>query len=177
MDKNKVYSMPTIVLHWTVAVLFVGLLSVGFYLDYIPKGPELWQMISLHKSFGVILLLLAVTRLGWRLKEGALPTQAMPKWQRIAAKAVQHTLLLMTLVMPISGMLMSIGAGYGVAVFGLTLVGEGEKIEWMQNLGSVLHHNLPWFLVALLGLHLLGAFKHHVLLKDRTLKNMIGVKS
>lgn len=177
MDKNSVYSKPTIALHWSVAIVFVGLLAVGFYLDYIPKGPELWEMIALHKSFGVILLLLAITRLAWRIKEGALPAQEMPKWQRITAKAVQHTLLLITLVMPISGMLMSVGAGYGVAVFGLTLVGEGEKIEWMQSVGGGLHHNLPWVIVALVGLHILGALKHHLLNKDRTLKNMIGVKS
>lgn len=175
MDNDTKLSTPTIVLHWLIGIVFIIILAVGFYMVDLPKGPDKGQLYGLHKSFGFLFLFLALVRVGWRFKEGAIAADPnLARWQHIAAKSVQHLLLLFTLVMPITGMMLSIGAGKGIAVFGFSIVAAGDKMETLQSVGHFLHTNIPILIVIALGLHILAALKHHFIDKDATLKKMLG---
>ncbi|PKF49316.1 cytochrome b [Enterovibrio nigricans] len=168
-------SKQTIYLHWLIAISFIAALAFGLYVEDLPKGPEKGEMIGLHKSIGFIILVLASTRILWRVKEGALPSvPGSPSWQEKAAKGIHHLLLLATLLMPISGILMSVGGGRGLDVFGMTLIGTGDKIEWLGAIGHTTHEVLANIVIAAIVLHILGALKHHLLDKDATLKRMLG---
>ncbi|GAM76061.1 cytochrome b561 [Vibrio ishigakensis] len=52
-------SKPTILLHWAVAICFLAVLFIGVYMVDLPRGPEKGEMIGLHKSLGVLVLVLA----------------------------------------------------------------------------------------------------------------------
>ncbi|EEN99628.1 hypothetical protein VCG_000855 [Vibrio cholerae 12129(1)] len=73
MDNTKTYSKTSIALHWIVGLAFIGVFIVGAYLSDLPRGPEKMELVALHKSFGVLILLLALARVFWRIKEGAIP--------------------------------------------------------------------------------------------------------
>lgn len=119
MDNTKTYSKTSIALHWIVGLAFIGVFIVGAYLSDLPRGPEKMELVALHKSFGVLILLLALARVFWRIKEGAIPpASVMPAWQEKVAKAVHGLLLLATLAMPLSGIAMNIGGGRALEVFG-----------------------------------------------------------
>ncbi|RJX75318.1 cytochrome b [Vibrio sinensis] len=168
-------SRSTIFWHWLTALSFIAIFALGYYLVDLPRSPEKGELIGIHKSFGALFLLLAIARIIWRLKEGAIsPASETPAWQEKAAKSVHGLLMLATLVMPISGIAMSIGGGRSIDIFGWTLISAGEKVEWLQQVGGNIHGFFVNIIIAVFALHILGAIKHHVLDKDQTLNRMFG---
>ncbi len=108
----------TIFLHWVVGLFIIVLMAVGFYMDTF----EVFSLYPLHKSFGVIVLVLAAVRLLWRLAKGFPPPASnYAAWERTLARIVQWVLLLGTILFPLSGIIMSAMGGNGVAVFGVGL--------------------------------------------------------
>jgi cytochrome b561 len=105
--------------HWIVAIAMIGMLGFGLYLENIDlarsvKGP----LIGLHKSMGVLILIYGIWRVGYRLRQGF--PEALghaPAWQEIAAKTVHWTLLAGVIIMPLSGLVMSVFGGRPVNVF------------------------------------------------------------
>jgi cytochrome b561 len=171
----KKLSKPTILFHWLTAILFIGTLVVGKIVENMPRGAEKFELLANHKSFGVIVLVIALARIAWRFKEGALPPLSQaPRWQDIAAKSTHHLLLLATLAMPISGIMMSSGGGRALEVFGFELIAAGDKIEWLQSVGSTVHHSAVNVIILLLLVHLAGAIKHQFIDKDGTISRMLG---
>ena len=65
MSKYKVEKYPIImrVLHWAMALIILSLIGVGFWMVDLPKDyADRGYVYSLHKSFGVTILILIVLR-------------------------------------------------------------------------------------------------------------------
>lgn len=175
MLNKKPLTWQTITLHWITGLAFIGVFALGLYMVDLPRSPEKFEWYGIHKSLGAIILVVALIRLVWRLKEGALlPASEMPVWQDKAAKAVHGILLLATLAMPISGIAMSAGGGRAVDIFGWVIITEGPETPWLQELGSTIHHSAVEILIAVFVLHVAGAIKHQVVDKDGTISRMLG---
>ncbi|MFN1514020.1 cytochrome b [Vibrio owensii] len=175
MLNKKPLTWQTITLHWITGLAFIGVFALGLYMVDLPRSPEKFEWYGIHKSLGAIILVVALIRLVWRLKEGALPPASeMPAWQDKAAKAVHGILLLATLAMPISGIAMSAGGGRAVDIFGWVIIAEGPETPWLQELGSTIHHSAVEILIAVFVLHVAGAIKHQVVDKDGTISRMLG---
>jgi cytochrome b561 len=81
-------------------------------------------------------------------------------------------------------MLYSGGSGHGLSLFGWVIVPENPDIEnpgnviayseTMSQFGETAHEILGYALVVAILLHIIGALKHHLLDKDRTLLRMLG---
>lgn len=159
----KRYSLYSFVLHWGVASLFIYVYYIGNTMVDLPPNNEKWGLIANHKSLGVILLTLAMLRVFWRAKEGfPPPRQGEANIALATARVVHIALLAVTFLMPVSGILMSVGSGRGVKLFDTTLINGGEKIIWMQELGGVGHQLLSYFILLLLAAHVLGAVKSKI---------------
>lgn len=170
-------SKKTILLHWLTGLLFIAVLALGLYMVDLPKGPDKFELYDTHKSFGFIVLLIALVRLSWRIIEGPIASiTPLPRAQEILAKSIHHLLLLGTLLMPISGLLMSIGGGRAVAVFGYELVAAGDKIEWLGSVSHSVHGIAADIIIIALALHILGGLKHQLIDKDGTISRMLGLK-
>ena len=173
MEKNRL-NWQTIVLHWVVGLSFIGVFGLGLYMVEQP-APEKFELFGIHKSIGTMFLIVALFRLIWRLNEG-LPSELSPmrRWQRVAAKAVHWFLLIATIAMPISGIVMNVGGGRALDVFGWEIFAEGQEIKWMQDIGSTIHHLGINFIIAAFLLHVAGAIKHQLIDKDGTISRMLG---
>lgn len=172
---NGKLSKPTIALHWITGVLFIGVIILGLYVEGLPRSPEKFELLGIHKSLGVIILAVALIRIIWRFKEG--PITGVPEQNRalqILAKGVQHLLLLATLLMPISGIMMNTGGGRALEVFGLEILAAGEKIEWLGSLGHTIHVIAAKIIIALIVLHVIGALKHQLVNRDHAIERMFG---
>lgn len=175
-DTFEKFTMTTVSLHWVIAIGMIAMLAFGLYLEDLPRSPEKGGLIGLHKSFGVIIFLLAVVRIFWRIKNKfPKPLSVLPNWQEKLAKFTHWFLIIGTVMMPISGVMMSIGGGHSIAVFGFELiVGNGEKIEALSEVGHIFHGLGGKLLILFVFLHAVGAIKHQVMDKDSTLSRMVG---
>ena len=170
----------TISLHWLVGLTFIGLMALGIYME----ETHAYEFYDLHKSIGALLLLLVVPRIVWRFMQGfpAADGDATPAAQKLA-KAVQYLLLAGTLLMPVSGIMMSAFGGHGLAVFGMGIFPEnpdpsnpGEVIPFngaLAQVGHVIHGLGGKLMILAILLHLAGALKHHFIDKDKTLVRMV----
>ncbi|WP_163930069.1 cytochrome b [Paraferrimonas sp. SM1919] len=178
-DTKTHLSVTTRTLHWTVGLLLLSLLAVGIYMT----ETKAYGLYGLHKSVGLIALILVIARSIWRVSNGfprAISSQG--KWLDGLAKTVHWLLLITALVMPLSGALMSWLGGHGLALFSVELVpanldaNSGKSTPINGQLAGVFAsiHSLVGYLLTLgVVLHIVGAFKHHFINKDRTLIRMV----
>ncbi len=175
-DTRERLSYVTLGLHWVIAFGMIALIAFGIYIEDLSRGPEKFELIGLHKSFGIILFGAALLRLFWHSKKGfPLPLSAQCNWQETLATTMHWTLLIGTLLMPVTGVMMSIGGGYPVGVFGLEFIARSEeKIEILSKAGHLIHEFGGNLLIAVILLHIAAAFKHEWLDRDGTLSRMLG---
>lgn len=181
-DTEDTLSLTSRSLHWLVGVVIIGLVITGVYME----SQEVWALYPWHKSIGMLILLPALARVLWRLRNGLPSNIAVIRfgWQQPLVRAVHLTLLALTLLMPLSGMMMSGFGGYGLAVFGLELVAAnpdpanpGQVIAFnatLSELAYYLHGAGGTALMVLISVHVLAALKHHFVDRDRVLKRMLG---
>jgi hypothetical protein len=78
------YSDVAIALHWLIAVAIFAMLALGLYMVGLPKGlPFKADLINVHKSLGLTILLLVLARIAVRAVSRPPPDMPMPAWQRI----------------------------------------------------------------------------------------------
>ena len=175
MNKSDTFSKRTISLHWLIAIGMIGSLFFGIYIEDLPKSPETGQLIGLHKSIGLLVLTFALLRIANTLKTG-LPSPLSPaaRWQFTLAKGIHLLLLVGTVLMPISGMFMSVGGGHSVAFFGIELISKIPKNELLGQIGHVIHSVGGNLILAAIAIHVAGAINHSLIDQDGTMKRMLG---
>lgn len=161
-------------LHWLMAFLIIGLWCVGLAMDELPKGDLRTQVFGIHKAFGVLVLLLALVRLGWRLGKGTPDLPAtMPPLERLGAKLGHVALYVLMIALPVDGVLLSQTGGRAVNVFGVVLPTVIEKNEGLKKAFEEGHEIMAWILAVVVVVHVAAAIRHHLLLKDDVLKRML----
>jgi len=179
MNDNSTLTKTTIVLHWLVGLTIISLIAVGLYMS----ENEVWDLYPIHKSIGILLFLVILYRFFRRMKRGwPQPVSQYQKHEIILSKIIHWVLIIGTLMFPISGMMMSGAGGHGLSIFGLDLLASnydaaGEAIALnatLADLGHETHEVLGTVMMVAIGLHIIGALKHHLIDKDNTLKRMLG---
>ena len=164
-------------IHWLSALLVLSLFAVGlwmqgldYYHDWYRTAPDL------HRSFGIVLMLLTLARLIWyRFSPKPKPLSGHSRIERIVSVAVHHTLMLLLFVMFISGYLITTAKGdplYFFNIFGIPSTVNG--IANLEDIAGDIHKYVAFFIIGLVVLHVAGALKHHFIDKDFTLKRMLG---
>lgn len=183
LDTPEKLSHNTLLLHWIVGLLMIGLLASGVYMT----EAEVYALYPWHKSLGVLIALFVVLRVAWRVRNGW--PKAVGDYssiEKLLSKLVHYLLLLGTVLMPLSGFLMSAMGGHGVELFGLELVARNpdpqnpqEVVPLNGALAGVAHevHFLAGYaIIAGVVLHVVGAYKHHLVDRDGTLRRMLGAE-
>lgn len=167
------FGLVTIVLHWLIALLIIGLLALGLYMVRLPISLEKLKLYGWHKEYGFLVLFLAIFRFMWRLSN-ELPELDLPWLEKIAARAMHWAFYGFMFAMPISGWLITSAAGLPASFFGLftlpNLIAANEQhrvfFEWV-------HEWLGYALIAAIAMHTAAALKHHFINKDNILRRMI----
>ena len=161
--------------HAVVALLILTMLAVGLIMVRMDPSPQMFKIFALHKSVGITVLALATLRLLWRLSNAAplsLPSHA--QWERTLAHIIHALLYVSMFLMPMTGWLGSSAKGYTVSVFGLfTLPTLVEKNRDLAKVMWTIHEYAAYTLIAMIGLHVAGALKHHLIDHDETLWRMV----
>ncbi len=161
-------------LHWSMAVMIAIIVPLGLYcasLRGLPgRAAERDSLLLVHKSLGLAVLALAVVRLVYRWRHAAPPLpQHLPAREQRLATVVHVALYALLLLAPLSGILLSQGAGQPVSFFGLLDLPQLVPIDRSvpaaarpQVAAGVLLHKevFKYLLWGVLALHLLGVAKH-----------------
>ena len=174
-DSFEKFSGVTVSLHWIIAIGMIAMLAFGLVLEEMPRSPDKGELIGIHKSIGVLILFVAAIRVVWRyMNHFPQPLTPMTGWQHTLAKVAHWFLLLGTIFMPVSGIMMSVGAGYPVNIFGMPFIPGGEENKTLGQIGGVIHGLGGKLLILFVLLHVVGAVKHQFIDKDGTLSRMFG---
>jgi len=113
------YGLISILLHWSVALLTIGLfvlglwmVDLGYYDDWYYQAP--WW----HKGLGFIVFLLVVFRWLWRPLAGKpAAISSTPVWQQWAAKAAHQLMNIAIVLLAITGYLIVTAKGEPLGIF------------------------------------------------------------
>lgn len=169
------YNLVSRINHWVLAILFMGMLGFGFYLAYGGlEVPQKLPLIGTHKAIGVIVLLLALWRVGYRVLQGfAEPVADMPKAQEVASKTSHIVLLSGIIAMPLPGLVLALYSGFPTDVFGIFTLPAVDKVDRITAGARTVHRIAAYLITVTLALHIAAALKHDVIDRDRTLTRMI----
>lgn len=169
------YDALQIGLHWLVAILIACAFAFAWIFDDMPLSPDKFKMINWHKWTGITVLSLFIIRFGYKLIRGIPDVDAsIPPMQRKIAVSVHHLLYLLMFLLPLVGWLMSSAKGFPVVFWGvLPLPDLVSKNEALADILKEAHELLAYGLLAIIGLHIAGALKHHIIDKDSTLARML----
>ncbi|MBF0610488.1 MAG: cytochrome b [Magnetococcales bacterium] len=175
-NTDEGYGRIARLLHWTMAVLLLGLCGLGFYITTLTYYHP-WYRIApdWHRSLGMLAFLLVFVRLAWRFYSPPPPLQAgLAPLEKLAAHGVHLALYGLMFAMPVAGYLLSTADGRGVDIFGwFTIPAYFPPSKGMETVAGKIHLILGILLVALALLHALAALKHHFINRDNTLKRML----
>jgi len=169
------YGPLPMLLHWVVVVLIIAQVALANVAEDLPDGIEKLAAISRHKSIGVLVLLLALVRIGWKLANpGPRLPAGLPAWQRRGAAASHGLLYLLLVLQPLSGWMMSSAKNYPVSFFGaFQLPGLVAPSEGAYEFAHEAHEILGTLLLVTALVHAAAALYHHFVLKDDVLRRML----
>lgn len=176
------YSTAAIAMHWLLALVIAAMFVVGVYMTDLPFSPQRLKLYNWHKWAGVSFLALTLLRMLWRVthRPPALPitvTRNMPGWQTRAYHATHHLMYLLFFAVPLVGWAYSSAAGFPIVWFGqLPLPDLLSANKELAELIKPLHKLLALALVALAGLHIAAALKHHLVDRDGLLSRMLPTR-
>jgi len=179
MLKNtvKTWGSVTRTLHWVSAILIMGMIGYGWWMNHIPERSDRYFYRSIHADIGYVVLLLLVVRLAWRLMN---PTPALPadtppagRW---VARAVQGALYLVTFGVAMLGWAHSgASARPYTSWFGLFNVPQFTATDKAAAHAYEDNHILgAYILLALIAVHVLAALYRHFYKRDRVLNRMVS---
>ena len=181
------YSMVAIALHWLIALLILANIGLAWTFQNIPKGLASYNLIQLHKSFGITVLLLSVLRLGWRLANPPPPEPPMPRWQVVASQVVHWGFYAIMIGMPLSGWVMVSASPLNLPTLLYKTI-PWPHLAFIHDLpmdarkawghwGDTVHGLLAWLAYGLIALHVAAALKHQFIDRDNLIARMAPILS
>lgn len=173
------YGWLMITVHWLVAVAVIGLFASGWWMVDLSYYSEWYNLAPyLHKSVGLLLVAVMVLRLSWRLADRKpRPLPGHSRFEVVGARLAHWLLYLLTLVVLISGYLITTSDGSSVQLFNWfsvpSVTGEVQALELV--VGDI-HYWSAWALVALAAVHALAGLKHHFIDRDATLSRILTAR-
>jgi cytochrome b561 len=162
-------------LHWVVVVLVITQFVLALIAADLPLGMRKLAVLARHKSVGITIFMLVVLRLLWRWMNATPPLPSgLKPYERVLAMITHAGLYVLLLAMPLTGWVMSSARNFPVSWFSVLQL--PDLVAPNQTLYRAMvqtHIALAWTLVAVVGLHVLAALKHHFVLRDDVLRRML----
>lgn len=176
------YTGVAIALHWLIAIAIVVLILVGWNMsDMADDNPAKEELYQMHKSFGIVVLILTLARIAWRFMNPPPPLPADFKGWETTLSHITHIVFYgLMLAMPLSGWaLVSTSYEFDIATVLFGVISWPDlPLGFLANEaghGSIefVHSKLAWLAIGLIGLHVAGALKHEITADAGVLKRML----
>lgn len=172
------YGWFSIVLHWLMAILIVGMFVLGIVmvdLDYYDSWYQ--RAPHIHESIGLILAALLLLRLLARvLNPPPPPLPTLPALERKLAISVHWLFYGLMLTVIASGYLISSAGARDIPLFDwFEVPALPRQLEHQEDIAGRWHLTIAWGLIALSVAHTMAALKHHFFDRNRTLRRILGL--
>jgi cytochrome b561 len=172
--------------HWVIALLIVTNVILGFWFANVMEhgDPARFEVVQLHKSIGLTVLVLSVLRLVWRLVNPVPPLPAGMSPALSAAARASHALLYFFMIaVPLAGWVMVSASPLGNPTYYFGLF-EWPHISFLADLPRATkvadkemfeetHAILAYATLALVVGHVAAALYHQFSRHDDVLKRML----
>ncbi len=179
------YTAVAIWLHWIIAGLLLASILYGWSLEdqretisSYEEFLELKSGFNWHKTFGILILVLSLFRLGWRLTHKVPPLpDGMASWERVAARITHIGFYALIIGLPIGGYMAASAYGSEQPILLFDAI-ELPKLPIpqtpeMQKLTGSMHGAGTWVLITFFVVHVAAAMKHELVKNDGVLARMI----
>ncbi|MGA0600124.1 cytochrome b [Caulobacter sp. KR2-114] len=169
---GRPYGIAARVLHWTIALLIVVQIGLGWYMNEVlpDHTPAQEGVESIHISLGLTILLLVLARIAVRLfNPPPPPPPGLARWERLLAGAAHLLFYALMLALPLTGWaLVSMGAR-PISFWGLPwphlpgvaqMFGSPVPRPVRHEVSHIHVYILIWVILLNLALHVAGALKH-----------------
>lgn len=175
MGKPDRYSSTAEFLHWLIVALLIGQYIVAWTMPHIGRNTPVTTLISLHFSFGIMILVVAIVRLAWRATHGEpAPLDGLPPWQMQSARVVHWLLYVLLFVVPILGWISASWRGMPLVLFGTEMpkliATRAPAWRWTGDVHALLAY---YVMLTLIGLHIVAGLYHYFIRRDRVLQRML----
>ncbi|MET0408684.1 MAG: cytochrome b [Hyphomicrobium sp.] len=163
-------------LHWLMAICILSMLFIGVGMVSTIM-PKYLTLVSIHKSLGIAILVLALLRLAVRLRFGAPPLpRDLPEPMKLAAELSHYALYALMIGMPLIGWAMMSAANYPIIIFGgLHLPPILPQSDSLHALLWNAHYYLAFAFFALVLLHIAAALFHALIRRDGVFETMAPI--
>ena len=172
MVSNVRYNALARTLHAVIALLIIFNLITGLLHDPLSK---VIQLMPVHKSVGLTILVLSIVRVLWRFTWKRPPHAAsMSGFEKAASEAMHGLFYVLMIAMPLSGWIFTSVGKYPNTWFGLfPWPGLGlSKSDAIVGLSHEFHEIVGYAMIALVLGHIAAALRHQFLLKDNLLRRI-----
>ncbi|WP_454715621.1 cytochrome b [Caulobacter segnis] len=179
------YSPVAIVFHWTMAGLAFFQLGWGLWMGRAAAGAAMASAYQVHYAVGIVMLVLALGRLGWRLfAPDTINDADKPGWESAAAHVTHYVFYTCLLGLPLSGwaMVSATARETKLSLLGvipwplMPLEGLANPTLWaIEAATEWLHWGFAVSLMALIPIHAGAALKHHFIDRDDVLHGMLPI--
>ena len=166
------YSIPSIALHWTMALAIAAAWLLGTLVDDFPRGDPRAAAIGTHILIGLLVLALLLPRTLARLSGGA-PEVAAPERERRLAVAAHLLLYALMLALPLTGIAFAMSARAPTPVLGLFDVPPLLAPLGLRGTLKEVHELLANLMLGTVALHVLATLWHALKRRDGVWRHML----
>lgn len=180
-EQYERYGLFHRVLHWTIALMVLGLLAVGLIFAILgfegtkeTFGTATTNLLyQYHKTFGVVVLALMLLRLAVRLMQPP-PTYpvTVPDFYQKAGRANHLALYVLLIAQPIVGWAATAAGGYPIEFFNAELPKFLSKDPALSETLYGVHLALGLAILGLVALHASAALFHWLWRQDGVMRRM-----
>ena len=164
--------------HWLMAICILAMLFIGVGMNST-VAPKYVPLLVTHKTLGVTILILALIRLGVRLRYGVplLPAD-LPGPMKLGVRLSHFALYVLMIAMPLLGLTMQWTGAYPIVLYGdirlPTLLPQSDAIH---TLLWEAHFYLAFAFFAFILLHVAAALFHAFIRRDGVFESMAPTPS
>jgi len=175
MTRMASFPLLSRVLHWLMAVMILAMLFIGLFMAS-SVGPNYHLLVTLHRPLGIAILVLAILRLGNRLRSSVPPLpNDLPRLLRRAATASHILLYGLMIALPLVGWGMLSAGGFPIPLWGQSVLlppilpHNPVLWSWLRFAHSI----LAFVLFGLVLAHIGAALFHGLTRRDGVLRTMV----
>lgn len=167
LDTNK-YSGSVRLMHWLVGAIFIGMIFLGFNIDHSNL------LRDIHKTIGISFIVAVTLRIFLRLKStDPQPIDGVSSIMLKLSSLVHLMLYVVMVLVPVSGLTMSIASGKDINLFIYKLHTLSVPNKAVASLLYSVHEITVRVAIVIIVLHVLATLKHLLVDKRNILKRML----